>query len=536
VIPKGIREVHFLTLAAAGIFLVYEATQHWFSADEWDFLAYRGVRLQGSHGILYPHNEHWVTIPILIWRGIFNLVGVRDYWLYALPLILFHLGVVYLLWRLMLRHNVEPWTATLLAAAFAILAAGTGELLIAFQFSFVGSLFFGLLAIEAVERDHLWLPAVWGICALICSGIGVPMVAASGFVALVCRKPRIAAAAVLPPALIFLIWYAAIGHLGNANATFKLNALSPGGLASYVWTGLTTSIAGFVDTSHYVGALLISVLAGAAVVRRNVPAALAAITVVLFAFLGLGRLVLGSAEAASSRYAYLAVALLLPIIGQLVTKLMQNRDLRPLMVSGLVLLVGANAVLFHADAQYPVMLNQERTQIQAAAYLISEGERFPGPFPAGSPCNFMDCVRHNDLNMPTLSAWVRHGQFPVPTTVRHSVRQAERSILGVFASPTRGYSGNLTFSELGTANCSTVNPQRSVAVNLLFSGSLRLRIASQRQDNALIVLLLHVPGVPTTPVIIPVSSVDQWLNIPAGKYLAADISAFSALRVCEAPT
>jgi hypothetical protein len=141
VLPKGALEVHIISLAAAGIFLLYEATQHWFSLDEWDFLAYRGVRLGGSHGIAYPHNEQWVTIPLLIWRGLFNLVGVRDYWLYAIPLILAHLGVVYLLWRLMLRHNVEPWTATLLAAAFAIAAVGAGQLTVAFQVTFVGSLF-----------------------------------------------------------------------------------------------------------------------------------------------------------------------------------------------------------------------------------------------------------------------------------------------------------------------------------------------------------------------------------------------------------
>src|SRR5580658_4804361 len=81
-LTRGTRPIHFLTLVSAGVFLIVEASRNWFFLDEWDFLAYRGVHL-GRRGIFYPHNEHWVTIPLLVWRGIFNIVGVRDYWLYA---------------------------------------------------------------------------------------------------------------------------------------------------------------------------------------------------------------------------------------------------------------------------------------------------------------------------------------------------------------------------------------------------------------------------------------------------------------------
>ena len=54
----------------------------------------------------------------------FDLVGVRHYWLYTIPMILAHVAIVHLLWRLMLRHGVNPWTATLLVATFAVLAVG----------------------------------------------------------------------------------------------------------------------------------------------------------------------------------------------------------------------------------------------------------------------------------------------------------------------------------------------------------------------------------------------------------------------------
>jgi hypothetical protein len=204
-------------------------------------------------------------------------------------------------------------------------------------------------------------------------------------------------------------------------------------------------------------------------------------------------------------------------------------------VSGLVLLVGSNAVVFQASAKYWFTFNQERTQIQAAAYLISKGYRSSGPFPAGSHYCDVSCLSQDDLSMRALTAWIRHGKFPIPTAVRHDALLAERSILGVFASPTRGYAGSSTFSEPGATTCTTVNPRRSVVVHLLSSGSLRLRIA-RADTTALTVSLLHIPGAPSTPLRIPVSEADKWLNIPAGMYRDAAISAFSTLRVCVAPT
>ena len=265
-VSRKVRRAHFLTLFAAGAFLVFEATQHWFYLDEWDFLAYRSVRLS-QRGIFYPHAGHWTTIPILIWRGLFNVVGVRDYWLYSIPLILAHLAVAILLWRLMLRHHVDPWTATLLVAAFAVLGVGAADLTRAFQVTFVGSMAFGLLAIDALERNRLWLPALWGICALMCSNVGVFMVMTCAVVALAHRRPAAAAAAALPPTVVFLVWYEAVGHSGTQAANFGSGNLV--GLASYVWTGLTASLAGFVDAPQIVGAALVILLGGVAVVRRE---------------------------------------------------------------------------------------------------------------------------------------------------------------------------------------------------------------------------------------------------------------------------
>ena len=361
----------------------------------------------------------------------------------------------------------------MLAAAFAVLAVGSENLTLAFQFGFVGSLAFGLLAVRAVEDDRLWLPPVLLTCALMCSDIGLSMVVACALVALVLRRRAAAAAAALPPALIFLVWYVAIGHSGAQ----AIGLLSVGGLLSYIWTGLTASMGGFVDLSQHVGAVLISVIAATAVVRRNVPAALAVTTVVFYALAGLGRLSLGVSEAASSRYSYITVALLLPLIGQLITILMRNGDVRPIVISGLVLLVGVNAVVLQADGDVTATAyNVFRGQIQAAAYLIHRGERFSGQSTISSNAG--------PLGMPsvaTLTAWLKRGQFPVPTEVAESTLRAERAIMGVFTSQKRGYPDNLTFT---APNAPTCVRTRVVTIHLDGSGSLRLpTVYKARRDQ-----------------------------------------------------
>jgi hypothetical protein len=524
--PRAVRLVHLLTLAAVAVFLLVEIRKQWFYLDEWDFLAYRGVHLVGSEGLFAPHNEHWTTIPILIWRALFNLVGVRDYWLYALPLIAAHLVVVHLLWRLMVRHEVDPWTATLLVAAFAVLGVGSENLTRAFQITFVGSVAFGLLAIDALERDRFWPPPIWGICALMCSNIGIPMVFGCVLVGLVRRRYAAAAMAAIPPALVFIVWYALIGHTGT-NTSTDLASLSLGGLVSYVWTGLTASLGGLVDGPPHLGAVFVAILAGAAVTRRNVPAALALTAVVLYAFVGLGRLQYGVDQALASRYSYIAVALCLPLIGQLVTQLTRRRDLRPIVMSGLIVLIGANAVMLENGGDLVALVaNTWRGQIEAAAYLIHTGQRFPGFATSTSSIG-----PPNEPSVAALTSMVRRGQFPVPRTVPLATLDAERAILGVFVSKKPGYPAALHFADSTSPACIVSSPQNPVTVELPVSGSIRMTVEHPGPDVGVAISFPLTPQAPSVTVSLPVSG--HWLNVPAGAYPSASVTPSTDVRLCE---
>ncbi len=525
-LPREVRLVHLLTLMAAGIFLVVQATKQWFHLDEWDFLAYRGVRFVGTEGLFAPHNEHWTTIPILIWRALFNLVGVRYYWLYALPLIAANLTVVHLLWRLMLRHEVDPWTATLLVAALAVLGVGFDDLTRAFQITFVGSVAFGLLAIDAIERDRFWLPPVWGVCALMCSNLGIPMVFGCVLVALTRRRPAVAVVTAVPPAVFFIVWYALIGHIGTY-ASSDIASLSFGGLASYVWTGLTASLGGLVDGSAHLGAVFVAVLAGAAAVRRNVPAALALTAVALYAFVGLGRLQAGPEQALASRYSYIAVALCLPLIGQLISALARRRDLRPIVMSGLIVLIGANAVSLVTNADIVAAdFRPLDSQIQAAAYLIHTGEKFPGYQTSSSSFGPPDAP-----SVAALTQLVRRGQFPILTAIPRPELQAERAILGVFISTNPGYPGALTFTDTALPTCVISSPQSPVSVQLPVSGSIQLRVKHPAADLGVAVAFPSTPNASSVTVSLHVSG--PWLNIPAGSYPTASIIPSTPILLCE---
>jgi hypothetical protein len=135
--------VHVMSLVTGFFLLLWLNRNQWFVADEWHFLVERGFG-PGKQGLFEPANEHWSTIPILIYRGLFSLFGVRTYAPYVAVLMLLHVGVAHLVWRVMRSSSVGPWIATAACAMFLLLAAGFENIQWAYQIGFIGSLLFGL--------------------------------------------------------------------------------------------------------------------------------------------------------------------------------------------------------------------------------------------------------------------------------------------------------------------------------------------------------------------------------------------------------
>lgn len=204
--------VFVLLVAVAGPLILYWNRRQWFFLDEWDFLA--GRQLSSVHDLLTPHNEHWSTIPIVLYRVLWRFVGLHHYWPYQVPVVAAHLAVCVLMRVIMRRAGVDPWIATVAAVSLLFFGRGREDLAWGFQIGFTGALAFGLAHLLAADhegrfnrRDLVGLAA--GLGALLCSGVGVAMVAVVGMSTLLRRGWRAALAHVMPLAVIYVAWQAA---------------------------------------------------------------------------------------------------------------------------------------------------------------------------------------------------------------------------------------------------------------------------------------------------------------------------------------
>jgi hypothetical protein len=186
----------------------------WFFLDEWDFLATRDAR--SLDDLLSPHFQHWTTVPIISYRLLWSIFGLHEYWPYQLVAVLAHVAVAALLFVVMRRVGVNPWITTAAASLFALFGSGSGNVIWAFQITFIGALMFGLLQLCLADhagaigwRDLAALGA--GMLALMCSGVGLTMLAIVGVAIFLRRGWRAAALQVVPLGLVYLAWFATYG-------------------------------------------------------------------------------------------------------------------------------------------------------------------------------------------------------------------------------------------------------------------------------------------------------------------------------------
>jgi hypothetical protein len=205
------------------------ARHQWFTADEWDFLVTR--KASSISDLLRPHSTgHWSTLPILVYRGLFQLFGLRTYVPYQAVVVSLHLTAAALLRTIMRRADVGPWIATAAASLFAFFGSGYEDIIWAFQMGFVGSLVFGLTQLLLTDhdgaidrRDRLGLLA--GAAGLMCSGVGVVMTVVVGLAVLARRGWRIALFQTVPLAMLYAIWWLAVARRYHETGTFKVPSL-----------------------------------------------------------------------------------------------------------------------------------------------------------------------------------------------------------------------------------------------------------------------------------------------------------------------
>ncbi len=322
--------IHVATLLGAFVGWLHLDRHLWFYGDEWDFLVRRGL-FHAQLSIWAPHNEHWSTLPILLWRGLFSIVHLQHYWPYLVALLVVHVAVLHLLWRRGRREGIDVWVLSAFVFLMACLGSGASDLDWAFQVGFLGSLACGLLALDLLDRPAPTRATDTGVvlaaaAALMCSNIGVAMLVAVGVLALARRGWRGAAAIVVLPVAGFVVWYVLIGHRGTARD--PVTAKTVAGIPRFVWYQVRTNVRhisslGLVHAAFLAPVLIIALLAWLAWRWRQVLRPHAAVVALLVADLvfhitvALARERLGHSFD-PDRYVYVDAVLLLPAFALMV--------------------------------------------------------------------------------------------------------------------------------------------------------------------------------------------------------------------------
>lgn len=320
---KAAERTFLGALALALPFWVWAGRGRWFHHDEWRFLADGDA---GSlRGLFLPHNEHWTTIPIVVYRVLWHLFGLNHYLPYQLLSIATHLAIAALLRIIMVRSGVGGWLATAACTAFLFFGAAAADVVWAFQITFEGAVALGLLQLVLADhegqidrRDGYALLA--GLAALMCAGPALATVAIVGLAVWLRRGWLAATLQVVPLAAIYASWFVLIGHEGYPD----LPAPPALGVIRFASIGLENALWQFATNRGLELALAMIVVAGVLVgwrherlvfLRRSaVPVSMAAGAVFFFLLTGHSRYVLGLDFARSPRYVHVGMILLLPLL------------------------------------------------------------------------------------------------------------------------------------------------------------------------------------------------------------------------------
>jgi hypothetical protein len=304
------------------LFLIF-GQRRWFFVDEWDFLANRDAH--SLNDLFRPHNEHWSTLPILVWRGLWRLFGLRTYLPYQIPVILLHLTAAFLLWTVMRRARVGPWVATAAASLFVLFGAGYENIVWAFQIGFVASLVFGLTQLLLADHDgpldrRDWLGVLAGFAGLLCSGLAVTMIIIVGVATLMRRGWRVALFHIAPFGVLYVLWW-----FTQARDAYTTQRTSIGELARFVARGIAATFDAMGQLPGVGVALGVLLIVGLGLAWHNIdgaelrrraalPGALIVGAIVFFVISGLGRASGIWAPDRASRYLHIVAALSLPAL------------------------------------------------------------------------------------------------------------------------------------------------------------------------------------------------------------------------------
>jgi len=415
-VDRGAATAFGVDIAASLFVLVHVGRHMWFYEDDWTWIQ----RRLNVAGLFYPFFQHWITVPLLVYHLLYWLFGI-NYLPYQLCTIMLHLALAILMRAVMRRAGVGPWIATVFAGAFVLFGAGHEGIMVSVQMSLVGSAVFGTCQLLCADHDGPFdkrdaLGLVFGLLALMSSGIGTIMVVIVGLAVLIRRGWQMALLDTVPLVIVNAVWFVAERH--HEASRHPRNYAT--GAIRWIITGERTV---FVDIGAYrvvaigLGVLLVVGLAlawgrlPAADLRRRAaaPAALLLGGPVLFALISIQRGYLTGYET-ESRFANLAAAFSLPALAIAADAVARRwRALAPVVIALLFVGLVANVGRFPPESNFPVgFFRHDKAMLLGAAY---------SPLAAGTPRGlqpYAQLFHARGLTMGFLVDARRAGRLPPP--------------------------------------------------------------------------------------------------------------------------
>jgi len=378
-----------------------------------------------SHPSAYfqPLNQHWVTLPLVVFRVLFSLFGL-NYLPYQAVVVTVHLTVVVLLRWVMRRAGVGPWISTFAAGTLVLYGPGHGVILQAIQMSLLGSLAFGLGHLVCADHDGGFtrrdvLGLVLGALGLMTSGIGTVMVVIVGIAVLIRRGWKMALVHTVPLVIINSVWF----YIERKGTKVPYHSTKP---FSYIGTwSVTGERAAFkaLGGGWVVVAIALAVMLVVGLViawkplsfadfrkQAAVPLALLLGGPVMFALVSGQRYWLVG-EVDSSKFIYLATALALPALAVAAAAIARQwRFMAPIVVIALLVAVPNNATKFPADGVFwPGFFKTEQHLLLGAAHSPLAASTPPQlyPYTIYTPLYYAP-----NLSMGFLDLARAHGRLP----------------------------------------------------------------------------------------------------------------------------
>ncbi|MGV1007183.1 MAG: hypothetical protein ACOYBY_01085 [Dermatophilaceae bacterium] len=364
----------------------------WFESDDWAFLLRHGTVSQdvpgADLGLWEPHNEHWSTSPILIFRALFAVFGLRQFLPYLGPVLVAHAGVVVLVYLLLVRFGVRRWIAFGASTMLAFNGAGAQNTLWAFQIGFVGPVALGLLALWLFDRHDVGTWPVWPAWAALTLGLtfssmGLVMLAFVTAYALSRRGIRTALLVGAVPAAVYVVWFVLVGKRGLSSTPHLGLRETMLNVPTYVWTVLThawEAMSGIPGGGPVLVLALVAAVAAPGPDRARWLGWAGVVAAFLLAMMiGVARAGFGVEYSKESRYVYVVVALMMPMLAvalnaaaDLAAHPRWQMAVLAVLLLGLVVLNGAHLATSIRDERQAAFAAL-RDRVLASAALVRQG-------------------------------------------------------------------------------------------------------------------------------------------------------------------